>query len=127
MFTWLSGLGLADWKDVASIFAVGLTFLALIKGGIEYVLQGSQKRAELFMSMQQRLKEITELNTISEMLELRSPSLRSMPFKDKSVFLCFFEEVALMMKSNLIKKDVAHYMFGYYAIRCWDSDDSGRA
>lgn len=27
-----------------------------------------------------------------------------------------------MMNSGLVRKDVAHYMFGYYAIRCWESE-----
>jgi hypothetical protein len=25
---------------------------------------------------------------------------------------------------GIIRREVAHYMFGYYAIRCWDSDAS---
>ena len=37
-------------------------------------------------------------------------------------FLRYFEEIALMVNSGLLRKDVAHYMFGYYAIRCWESD-----
>jgi hypothetical protein len=41
--------------------------------------------------------------------------------KKAEYFLGFFEEVALMMNSGLIRKEVAHYMFGYYAIHCWDS------
>ena len=43
------------------------------------------------------------------------------PFKEKRELLGFFEEIALMVNSNLIRKHVAHYMFGYYVIRCWDS------
>jgi hypothetical protein len=34
-----------------------------------------------------------------------------------------FEEVTLLMNSGLIRKPVAHYMFGYYAIRCWESEN----
>ena len=41
----------------------------------------------------------------------------------------FLEEVALMVNSGLIRKEVAHYMFGYYVLltdRCenfWDGLD----
>jgi hypothetical protein len=28
----------------------------------------------------------------------------------------------LLMNSGLIRKSVAHYMFGYYALRCWESE-----
>jgi hypothetical protein len=44
-----------------------------------------------------------------------------MEFKEKRDFLGFFEEVAIMVNSGLIRKEVAHYMFGYYVIDCWKS------
>ena len=53
--------------------------------------------------------------------ETDAQDLRETPFKDKRDFLGFFEEVALMTNSCLIREAVAHYMFGYYAIRCWES------
>lgn len=46
--------------------------------------------------------------------------MKEIPFSDKRDFLGLFEEVAIMMNSGLIKKEIAHYMFGYYAIRCWE-------
>ena len=49
--------------------------------------------------------------------------LKEVPFEHKRSLLGVFEEVALMMNSGLIKKEVAYYMFGYYAIRCWQSDN----
>ncbi len=41
-----------------------------------------------------------------------------MSFRDKFVFLGLFEELALLMRSRLVKPEVAHYMYGYYAIQC---------
>ncbi len=115
-------LSLPDWKDFAAILGALLAFVTLMKGVLEYIRQGAQKRAELFMSMQKRLVESSSLNNITELLETGDELLSTVPIKDKSSFLRFFEEVALMIQSGLLKKDVAHYMFGYYAIRCWDSD-----
>ena len=48
--------------------------------------------------------------------------LQSVPYKDKRDYLGFFEEIALMVNSGIIRIELAHYMFGYYAIRCWESD-----
>ena len=48
--------------------------------------------------------------------------LKDLPWKDKRDFLGFFEEVALMVNSRLIRLPVAHYMFGYYALLCWRSE-----
>ena len=115
-------LGLSEWKDLAAIFGAALAFATLLKGLMEYVRQGAQKRAELFLSMQRRLVESTVLDGITEMLETGDARLAETPIKDKSVFLRYFEEIALMVNSGLLRKDVAHYMFGYYAIRCWESD-----
>jgi len=39
------------------------------------------------------------------------------------LFIGFHEEVATSMNSKLIKKEVVHYMFGYYALRCWRSEE----
>ena len=33
-------------------------------------------------------------------------------------FLGFFEQVALLLRANLITDQLAYYMFGYYATRC---------
>lgn len=37
---------------------------------------------------------------------------------DKIQILGFFEEISILMNSGLIAKEVAYYMFGYYAMRC---------
>jgi len=56
------------------------------------------------------------------LIEANDPKLIAELFKNKLYYVGFFEEVALMVNSGLIKIEVAHYMFGYYAIRCWDND-----
>ena len=50
-------------------------------------------------------------------------ALRAVPFKVKRDYLGLFEEIAIAMNSGLIKAEVAHYMFGYYALLCRDSPD----
>ena len=35
----------------------------------------------------------------------------------KRKFLTFIEEIALLVNSELLKPDVAYYMFGYYAVK----------
>ena len=122
MIAFLESLTLSDWKDMAGVVGVALAFATLLKGVVEYVRQGAQKRAELFLAMQRRLVDSELLDRITEMLELQDPALATLPIKDKSVFLRFFEEIALMVQSGLLRKNVAHYMFGYYAIRCWKSE-----
>jgi len=49
--------------------------------------------------------------------------LREISFQVKRDYLGLFEEIAIAMNSGLIKPQVAHYMFGYYALLCRESDD----
>jgi hypothetical protein len=118
-----------DWKQIVDLATVLATIgggvfalITLFQGLVEYIRQGSQKRAELFMEMRRRLKENESFKEILALLEKDEPALEAIPFKDKRDLLGFFEEIALMTHSGLIRKEVAGYMFGYYAIRCWESE-----
>ena len=111
------------FADVATVAAGVIALLTFITGVIEYSRQGAQKRAEHFLEMRKRLKDNQTFKHICDLLEGDNPELLNVSFKDKRDLLGFFEEVALMMNSNLIRREVAHYMFGYYAIRCWQSEN----
>jgi len=113
---------LSDGKDVATILGSVIALLVLGKGVFEYASQGAQKRAEQFFAIRARLKDNESFKEICDLLERDDPSLASIAFKEKRDFLGLFEEVTLLMNSRLIRKPVAHYMFGYYAIRCWESE-----
>lgn len=113
---------LSDYKDIATVVGVVIALFTLAKGVYEYVKQGAQKRAEQFVAMRKRFKENDTFRELAALIETNDPKLMSEPFKNKRDYLGFFEEIALMVNSGLIKIEVAHYMFGYYAIRCWESD-----
>jgi hypothetical protein len=68
-----------------------------------------------------RFKSDEKFRQICDLLEIDDPALREMPFKAKRDFLGFFEEIALMVNTGLMRKNVAHHMFGYYALRSSNS------
>jgi len=114
----------SEWFiDITTLVGIAIALFALIQGIVEFVKQGTQKRAEQFVEMRKRFKENETFREISALLENDDPKLASEPYKNKRDFLGFFEEIALMVNSGLIKIDVAYYMFGYYAIKCWNSDN----
>ncbi|MBD2311481.1 hypothetical protein H6G20_07395 [Desertifilum sp. FACHB-1129] len=94
-----------------------------VKGLIEYMRQNAQKRAEYYTSMRERFKENDRFQELFEMLDNDDPELAELPYHKKLDFLGFYEDIALMVNSGLLKKPVAHYMFAYYAIRCWESNN----
>jgi len=116
-----SGFSLSEYKDIATIIGVFIAVATLIRGLFEYAYQGKQKRAEHFFSLRKKLKENLIFKKLCLLLDLDSTDLKSIPFEDKRDFLGLFEEIAIMKKSGLVKPEIAYYMFGYYAIRCWES------
>jgi len=116
-----NGLGLSDYRDIATIVGVIVAVATLIRGLVEYAHQGKQKRAEHFFNLRKKLKENAVFKNICALLDSGDKELINIPFEEKRDFLGLFEEVAIMKKSGLIKPEVTYYMFGYYAIRCWKS------
>ena len=117
------------WKDIAIIFGGVLALTTFLSGALEYIRQGHQHRAANFIQMRRRFLEDPLFRDILNLLASDPPSLRNTPIQDRRNFVGFLEEVAVMVNSGLIKKEVAHYMFGYYVLlteRCehfWEGLD----
>jgi len=104
---------------IGAIFAV-FTFF---KGIFEYLIQSSLKRAEHFFTIRKKFKENDVFQNICDFLENNSEEITKVSHTDKSNFLVFFEEIAMMMNSKIISKEIVQYMFGFYAIKCWECDN----
>ena len=114
-------LSLEDAKDLATIVGVGVAVFTFIKAMLEYTQQGVQKRAQLYFDLERKFLDDKELREIFVLLDTDDIKLSETPNELKLKFLGFYEQVALMLNSKLIEPEVAHYMFGYYAVRCIDS------
>ena len=112
---------LVDIALKALAFVVALA--TLIKGLVEYRKQGATKRAEMFLQLRTRLRQDASFSRICDLLEVDSHELRDIPLVERDRFIGFFEELALMRNSGLINEDVTLYMFGYFAIRCYHSEN----
>jgi hypothetical protein len=127
-------LSLADWKDLASIvgtvIAVPGILFAAYKTWREVQRFNEQrhseleqrarehqlKRLEFTLSQHRRLFDDPVLASVLRVLDGDNPALRNTEMWDsKRKFLTFFEEIVLLVNSGYIAKDVALYMFGYYA------------
>ncbi len=114
-------MSLTQVKDVALIIGTGVALLTLIKAVFEYTKQNAQKRAEHYTLLREEFKKEGRFTDLFELLEEDAPSLTELPFEKKQDLIGFYEDIALAVNSGLLKKEVAHYMFAYYALRCWDS------
>lgn len=113
-----------DLLTICSSFTIGLVgLLTLIKAILEFRLQGRQKRAELFDKFKSNIKTEQRIVHINSLIEDDDHSLRHIDYIDKYYYLGYYEQIAIAVNSGLIKRDVAHYMFGYYVLRCWESEN----
>jgi hypothetical protein len=115
---------LDDARNLAIITGTVVAALTLIKAVVEYTRQNAQKRAEYYTKLREKFKENNRFTELFELLRNEDnddPKLAELAYQVKQDFLGFYEDIALLMNSGLLKKPVAHYMFAYYAIRCWES------
>ena len=110
-------------KDFAIIAGGLVTIFAFLNGLLEYRRQGMQKRVEHFTTLRRRLKENPVFKEICDLMFANDPRLREINAQDKRDFVGLLEEVALQVNSGLIRPDLAHYMFGYFTVKCLDSED----
>lgn len=107
---------LDSWKNWAIIVAGLVAFITFLTGLLEYIRQGRQHRAENFVQMRRRFLETPQYRQILDKLAVDDPTLAQESIQEKRNFIGFLEEVALMVNSKLIRREVAHYMFGYYVL-----------
>ena len=121
-------------KDVLTLvvatLGAAIALGTLITACLEYVRRGEMERIQLFFDLRRRLKE-PELGNLAQLIDeaaeldpavsqAAANKLAQVPFRVKRDYLGLFEEVGLAMERRLIKPEVAHYMFGYYALHCAD-------
>lgn len=99
-----------------------VAIITLIKGYSEYRLSVKQKRSELYETYRKKLKENETISRVVDALENDNVNIADLPRFERYMFLGFYEDIALLMNTKLIKPEIAHYMFGYYAMRCWEND-----
>jgi hypothetical protein len=74
------------------------------------------KRTEFFLSQHRRLFDDPDLYEVLGLIDGDDEKLANPVMWDKKrKFLTFFEEIALLVRSDQLDKQVAFYMFGYYA------------
>lgn len=110
------------WKNWAIIVAGVVGFTTFMTAILEYVRQGRQHRAQNFVQMRRRFLETPQYRKILDLLAVDDPTLEAESVQEKRNFIGFLEEVALMVNSKLIRREVAHYMFGYYVLLAAKSD-----
>ena len=108
---------------MALIVGTAVAVLTFLKAVIEYTKQNAQKRAEHYTHLREEFKRNGRFGDLFEKLEDDSQDLATLSFEKKQDLIGFYEDIALAVNSGLLRGEVAHYMFAYYALRCWESNN----
>lgn len=112
---------LEDWKNLFSIFGVVVAAGALGKAVYEYTRQVAERRAQQFLVLRSTYTANPEFQRIISHL-YGDADFSSIPLTDRIQFMAFFEDIAFLVNSGLVRAEVASYMFGGDAIKAWTDD-----
>jgi hypothetical protein len=118
--------GLLDGMSLVAL-AGGVKFL------MEYIRDNRRKRLQLYGELRKEFRTNPHFSDIFEGLDeydtddalekaKAAKKLAGIRQDTRSEFAAFLEDVAMTMKAGALKKGVANYMFGYYAILCWETE-----
>ena len=101
-------------KDYALVIGGVAGLTTFLTGVAEYARQANLRRGEAFIAMRRRFLEDPLFREILNLLDGDDPRLANLPAQDRRNFVGFLEEIAIMCESRMIRKEIAHYMFGRY-------------
>ena len=111
-----------NWEMLLKIIGGVIVIGSFWKGLFEYGKQRQDKRAQQFLELRRSFRENKKFQEITLYL-LGDNDFSEFTDNDKFEFMAFFEDIAFLMNSGLIKKEVAFYMFGYDAIAAWHNNN----
>ena len=101
-------------KDYALVVGGIAALTTFLTGVIEYARQANLRRGEAFIAMRRRFLEDPVFREILNLLDADDPRLAGLPLQDRRNFIAYLEEVAIMCESGMIRREIAHYMYGRY-------------
>lgn len=119
---------LSEWKDIAlalcAIIGAGgvlvtavKTFKELEKLNNEKKKEQELKSIEFTLEQHRRLFDDKELYSVLCLIDSDDAKLALEEMWDsKRKLIVFFEEIQLLINSEKINKNIAYYLFGYYAV-----------
>jgi hypothetical protein len=111
------------FKDIATIIGGLILLLTFLKTTVEYIRQGTHKRVELFLQLDDRFQHNKNFQLIRNYIQTKNPKISQVNKKMRSDYAGYFEQIALLTNSGVLKKEVACYMFSDDAIQCWECEE----
>jgi hypothetical protein len=108
-------------EPLAKYIAAAVALGTLLKGVIEFSTQNKIKKYEKYRELRVEFRTSAEFLEMRTLLEREDAQIGSVTYEKKVRFLGFYEDISILIKNDILSEDLAYYMFGYYAIRCYRS------
>jgi hypothetical protein len=102
-------------------------FIAAIAGLSAWMItqwrESDRRRVETFFKLRNEFRKNKRFGKIFQALDgdITKITLRRIKSDDAAEFASFIEEIAILVQSGVIPPSLAHYFFGYYAIKIVDN------
>jgi hypothetical protein len=109
---------------ITAIVGVLALIVTIISAAFNYSKQNLLARFEKYSELSKGWYDDKEIQEIIVLLD-HDPEgkLVAMPASRKEAFVGFYEEIALMLESGILRERIAYYMFGYHTILCYENSD----
>ena len=126
---------MAEWATPWTAASALIALAVALVGGYSVIKQlahmrktsdeeAALRRTEFFLAQHRRLFDDKDLSEVIGYLDGDDVELKEKNMWEKNrKFMAFIEEIALLIRSNKIDKNVAYYMFGYYALQARNGDN----
>jgi len=113
----------SDIPTTVMVLGTLFAIVTLVIGVLEYRKKNMLTRIELYLQMRDYYARDKNLKQVCQALGDGDTPISALTYEQKRQFLGTMESVALLVNSKVMNDHVAMYMFGYYAIAAWESDE----
>jgi hypothetical protein len=113
------GIAAAMTGGLSLVVAVG----TLVKAVMEFKRQNALKRFEKYQEMNNVYTHDATLTAFRDALRAGGETLAKYEVIEKYRFMAFYEDIAMMCQSGLMRIEVAAYLFGYDARKAANTDE----
>jgi hypothetical protein len=110
-------------EQLVQLVGIVGAFFAFFRGLAEYQRKNRLERYQQFITQRKEFEANSILtNVYVGVLQGPQHDMSGVPVWDRIFFLVFLENIALMMNSGLLSRNVVHNTWGNGVLQCWRND-----
>ena len=110
------------WPAMLSAGAAVAGTLAFLRTSRDFLTEPRQQRLAIYRQLAEEFEKPTMRKVRVIIASGSDSSVRELTITEKTDYCAFFEQLALVVYSRLLKAETAHYMYGDYVRRCYQRD-----